>query len=156
MADITQTKRGKRRKAPNLSESEKKRRKAHLNKRNNQTLMYLLSEYYRWCTIKPELILKSDREVATSLIDRINLYPELSFLAVTYIHAGQRLRPNASGSYRYLTSCYIQYANERARRFPENGRGFQTADRTFGFVFSALFLNDIFCFFVSEKSLMTI
>ena len=85
MADITQTKRGKRRKAPNLSESEKKRRKAHQNKRNNQTLMYLLSEFDRWCTIKLELGLKSDREMATFLIDRINLYPEFSLLAVTYI-----------------------------------------------------------------------
>ena len=75
MADITQTKQGKRRKAPTLSELEKKRRKTHQNKRNKQTLIYLLSEYDRWCTLKLELGLKSDREVATFLIDRINLYP---------------------------------------------------------------------------------
>ena len=85
MADITQTKQGKRRKAPTLSESEKKRRKTHQNKRNKQTLIYLLSEYDRWCTLKLELGLKSDREVATFLIDRINLYPVIVLGSYIYI-----------------------------------------------------------------------
>ena len=39
---------------------------------------------------------------------------------------------------------------------PAMTEAFKQQTEHFGFVFSALFLNDIFCFFASEKSLMTI
>ena len=44
-------------------------------------------------------------------------------------------------------------AHEDFRKMTE---AFKQQTEHFGFVFSALFLNDIFCFFASEKSLMTI
>ena len=59
----------KRKGRPPLSNSEKKRRKTCRNEIYLKTRIYLGSESDRWKRLKEEKQLKSDREVATLLID---------------------------------------------------------------------------------------
>jgi len=53
-----------------ISDSERKRRKVERNREFNESRIYLGSESSRWKNLKEEINVKSDREVATFLIDR--------------------------------------------------------------------------------------
>ena len=53
-----------------ISDSERKHRSAEHGRQNTLSRVYLLSEFDRWNLIKAQRGLKSDREVATFLIDQ--------------------------------------------------------------------------------------